>query len=248
MRLKVEPIEGRRRRVTISISDTGIGMSEEAVSRLFSAFTQADASTSRRFGGSGLGLSITRQLARLMGGDVTAESKEGQGSTFHLTFLADPATSEAKVEDPAADLVSGSMLKRFSGCRVLLVDDNAVNRMVVRLFLAPLRPVITEAENGVQALEKLEQGPYDLVLLDIHMPVMDGVECIGHIRSSDAAWRRLPVLALTADAMSGDRERYLCMGMDDYVAKPVDQRELISKVLALLARASAAPVQLRQAG
>jgi signal transduction histidine kinase/ActR/RegA family two-component response regulator len=236
MRLKVEPGEGGRNRVTISVSDTGIGMNAEAVSRLFSAFTQADASTSRRFGGTGLGLSITRQVARLMGGDVSAESVEGQGSTFHLTFLADPSTSAAKTEEAAAPALAGGSLKRFSGRRVLLVDDNAVNRMVVRLFLAPLGTHITEAENGVQALEKLGQEAFDIVLLDIHMPVMDGVECIGRIRSSGADWSSVAVLALTADAMSGDRERYLCMGMDDYVAKPIDQRELASKVAGLLAR------------
>jgi len=248
MRLKVEPAGGGRSRVTISVSDTGIGMSAEQASRLFSAFTQADASTSRRFGGTGLGLSITRQMARLMGGEVRAESVEGQGSTFHLTFLADPATSAAKVEDHSAPALAGKSLKRFGGCRVLLVDDNAVNRMVVRLFLAPLGPRITEAENGEQALEMLERGAFDIVLLDIHMPVMDGVECIGRIRASGAGWSSVSVLALTADAMSGDRERYLCMGMDDYVAKPIDQRELISKVAALLARTMDGPIDLRQAG
>jgi CheY-like chemotaxis protein len=249
MRLTVEPASGSRTRVTISISDTGIGMNEEAVSKLFSAFTQADASTSRRFGGTGLGLSITRQLARLMGGDVGAESVEGQGSTFHLTFLADPpANAQAEAEATPA-MLSGSLLKRFGGCRVLLVDDNPVNRMVVRLFLAPFRPQITEAENGVQALEKLGQNTFDIVLLDIHMPVMDGGECIQRIRSSGADWRAVSVLALTADAMSGDRERYLCMGMDDYVAKPIDQRELLSKVAALLARTMEGPAaQLRQVG
>src|SRR5262249_840137 len=118
--------------------------------------------------------------------------------------------------------------------QVLLVDDNAVNRQVVRLFMTQLSPSFVEAVNGEEALRRLAEQPFDIVLLDVHMPVMDGMETILRIRASTQPWRNVPVIALTADAMSGDRERYLAMGMNDYISKPIDARELASKYVALL--------------
>lgn len=223
-------------RVTISVADTGIGMDAETVSRLFGAFTQADASISRRFGGTGLGLAITRQLARLMGGDVRVESEAGRGSTFHFTFLAEPAVATARSEPAEADGAAGRepVIPPVMGARVLLVDDNPVNRQVVRLFTAQMSPRIVEATNGQEALDRLAEQPFDIVLLDVHMPVMDGQEAIRRIRSSDQPWKDIPVIALTADAMSGDRERYLAMGMSDYISKPIDSRELAMKYVRLL--------------
>jgi len=116
-----------------------------------------------------------------------------------------------------------------SGIRILLVDDNAVNRQVVKLFTAALAPKFVEAVNGQEALDRLREEPFDIVLLDVHMPVMDGKEAIKRMRAAPEAWSKLPVIALTADAMSGDRERYLALGMTDYVSKPLDQRELTSR-------------------
>jgi PAS domain S-box-containing protein len=225
--------------VTISISDTGIGMHPDTVSRLFSTFTQADASISRRFGGTGLGLAITRQLARLMGGDVQVESRPGEGSTFHFSFVADSCVetpcdeAAGKPELPAApreDVATASAI----GAKILLVDDNPVNRQVVRLFMAAFHATFVDAVNGQDALDKLAMERFDIVLLDVHMPVMDGRETIKRIRASAEPWRNVPVIALTADAMSGDRERYLAMGMDNYVSKPIDSRELAQKVIALI--------------
>jgi PAS domain S-box-containing protein len=225
--------------VKISVSDTGIGMYPETVARLFTTFTQADASISRRFGGTGLGLAITRQLARLMGGDVWVESRPGEGSTFHFTFVADSC-----VDAPCVETVAGSpepvpvadepASERAIGAKVLLVDDNPVNRQVVKLFMASFRATFVEAANGQDALDKLAMERFDIVLLDVHMPVMDGRETIRRIRASAESWRNVPVIALTADAMSGDRERYLGMGMDDYVSKPIDSRELGQKVMTLV--------------
>ncbi len=225
-------------RVTVTVADTGIGMSEAISARLFSTFTQADATITRRFGGSGLGLAITRQLARLMGGDVTVESQPGKGSTFRLTFMAGPPLSETE-EAPAHDTapapaIPEGAVQRIKGIRVLLVDDNAINRQVVKLFMAQLSPVFVEAVNGQEALDRLHDELFDIVLLDIHMPVMDGKEAIRRIRASTESWRSIPVLALTADAMSGDRERYLAMGMTDYVSKPIEQRELAAKLVRAL--------------
>ena len=225
--------------VNIDVRDTGIGMSPETMTNLFSAFTQADGSITRKFGGTGLGLAITRRLARLMHGDVTAISVAGAGSTFSLSFEADAAATQ--VEPPLRSVASAYFIEqdakpaRSHPLRVLLVDDNAVNRQVVRLFLAGLRAEVVEAVNGIEALEKLETETFDLVLLDVHMPVMDGCEVIRHIRSSSHAWSTLPVIALTADAMEGDRERFVAMGMTDYVAKPIDRRLLLSRIAACTA-------------
>jgi signal transduction histidine kinase/ActR/RegA family two-component response regulator len=220
--------EGHGHRVHVSVTDSGIGMDEATLGRLFEAFTQADGSTTRRFGGTGLGLTISRQLARLMGGDITVASEPGRGSTFTLSFLADAADAE-NASTPAADTPRRSEV-RLRGARVLLTDDNAVNRQVVRLFLQPQGAVIVEAANGAEALRALETQPFDLVLLDVHMPVMDGVETIKRIRASNESWRSLPVIALTADAMSGDRERLIALGMSAYVAKPIEQAELLSTI------------------
>jgi len=237
MAVSAEEAEDRNWKVTVAISDTGIGMSENTLAKLFTTFTQADATITRRFGGSGLGLAITRQLARLMGGDVTAESEQGRGSTFTLTFMAeavDAAAPAPVVEQAQLSAVSDDQFRRLRGLRILLVDDNAVNRQVVKLFTAKLSPVFVEAVNGQEALDRLNEDKFDIVLLDVHMPVMDGKEAIRRIRASIEPWRNIPVIALTADAMSGDRERYLALGMSDYVSKPLDQRELTAKLAAAL--------------
>jgi signal transduction histidine kinase/CheY-like chemotaxis protein len=214
--------------VAVEVSDTGIGMAEETVGKLFSVFTQADGATTRKFGGSGLGLAISRQLARMMGGDITVISEPGKGSTFSLTFRAQEATAA-----PAAGLVTSRVVeparKSLRGLRVLLTDDNAINRQVIKLFLAPQGCDIVEATNGKEALDLLAQHEFDVVLLDVHMPVMDGKEAIQRMRA-EPRWKDVPVIALTADAMSGDRERYIALGMTDYISKPVDQRELIAKM------------------
>ena len=229
--------------VTVDVSDTGIGMSPETCSKLFTVFTQADSATTRKFGGSGLGLAISRQLARMMGGDITVISEVGRGSTFRLTFKAQAAAAvsatatTAKTIDPAN--------RTLRGLRVLLTDDNAINRQVIKLFLANQACEIFEATNGKEALDKLAQDDFDIVLLDVHMPVMDGKETIRRIRATDR-WLNLPVIALTADAMSGDREKYLALGMTDYVSKPVDQRELIAKMHQVLGLESSS-AQVRSA-
>jgi signal transduction histidine kinase/ActR/RegA family two-component response regulator len=223
------PDQNGRTRVSICVSDTGVGMDTETLSRLFEAFTQADGSTTRQFGGTGLGLAISRRLARLMGGDIVAESAPGKGSCFTLTFMADVASPEAANPAVQNTTVAGRVV-RLRGARVLLTDDNAINRQIVRLFLQPQGAVLTEAANGQEALDLLAAQPFDLVLLDVHMPVMDGTKAIAHIRASSETWNDVPVIALTADAMSGDRERLMALGMSGYVSKPIEQGELLTEI------------------
>lgn len=236
MKVASEHVGEKGWRVSVAVTDTGIGMTEAVRSKLFATFTQADATITRRFGGTGLGLAITRQLAQLMGGDVTVESEPGVGSTFTLTFMAEAVNELAPVasSEPVIPAVSDAAIKRLRGIKILLVDDNAVNRQVVKLFTAQLSPKFVEAVNGQEALDRLHDEEFDLVLLDVHMPVMDGKEAIKRIRASGEIWRELPVIALTADAMSGDREKYLALGMSDYVSKPLDQRELTAKIAGVM--------------
>jgi signal transduction histidine kinase/ActR/RegA family two-component response regulator len=226
-------LAGDMHMISVDVHDTGIGMNEETLGKLFAVFTQADGATTRKFGGSGLGLAISRQLARMMGGDLVVDSREGKGSTFKLTFKA----QEAAVVAPTATVQASrpeTARRSLRGVRVLLTDDNAINRQVIKLFLAPQGCDIVEATNGKEALDKISAGEFDVMLLDVHMPVMDGKEAIQRLRAANQPWSRIPVIALTADAMSGDREKYLALGMTDYVSKPVDQRELVAKLYHVL--------------
>lgn len=229
--------------LAIDVSDTGAGMDAGTLQRLFTPFVQADESIARKHGGSGLGLSIVRKLAEAMGGGATATSEPGKGSTFSVSFQygrVEAAAIRTRESDGPANAGERSSL-RMSGLRVLVVDDHPINRRLVELFLKAVDAHTVQAANGQEALDALAAQPFDLVLLDMHMPVMDGPETIRHIRGSDQSWSRIPVIALTADAMSGDRERYLGIGMDGYLSKPICERELMSEIARVsgLARAAA---------
>ncbi len=233
--------------IAVIVKDSGIGIDAEAQSRLFKPFVQADASTSRHFGGTGLGLAITRKLAQQMGGDVAMTSAPGAGSTFTFTFIAEAPKAPAQERNETSGAES-TAVSRFAGLRVLIVDDIPINRQVAALFLRPLGCVTAEAENGAAALEILASGEtFDVVLLDVHMPVMDGIATIREIRAPGFSHREIKVIALTADAMSGDRERYLALGMNGYISKPINEGEMTAEILRVLADAplAAVPVQKR---
>ncbi len=219
------------------MADTGIGMTAEQLRRLFTPFVQGDASMSRRYGGTGLGLSISQRLVQLMGGAIWAESEVGRGSTFHFTVQlripngqedARPSRGQRAAHNsphPALPMV-GDVLGSRQPLRILLTEDSPVNQKVAQYMLERLGYRADVAGNGREALDALEQQSYDVVLMDIEMPEMDGIEATAHIRLRYLPSEQPHIIAMTAHALLGDRERFLDAGMDDYVAKPVRVEEL----------------------
>jgi signal transduction histidine kinase len=218
--------------VRFTVTDTGVGMEPEVLMRIFESFTQAYADTARRFGGTGLGLSISRALVEQMGGELTAKSTPGVGSTFAFRLTLAKATGAAP--PVAAEEVDTGVL---AGVRVLLVEDNDINRFVARHTMQVWGVEVVEAEEGARGVALFEQQPFDLVLMDIQMPGMSGLEATALIRSHpEAARAGIPLLALTANAFHGDHEKYRAAGMDDCLAKPFDEADLYTKLRKLLRR------------
>jgi PAS domain S-box-containing protein len=205
-----------------TLADTGIGIPPEAQARIFEAFAQADGSTSRRYGGTGLGLAICRQLAELMGGRLSLDSRPGEGSAFHLEL---PLTA---TEPPVERIEPVPDLPRFIHTRVLVAEDNPVNLKLTRLMLENLGVEVIEAEDGRSAWERVRQEPLDLVLMDCHMPELDGLQATRAIRAweDDQGMARLPIIALTANAMAGFEETCRQAGMDGYLLKPLREDDL----------------------
>lgn len=230
----------------LAVTDTGIGLSPQQIGRLFQAFSQADGSTTREYGGTGLGLAISRQLVELMGGRIGVSSTPGQGSTFWVEVpLGLPPTSaplEGAAREPA--LKAPAQLRDLGGLRVLLVEDAAVNQMVAMGMLAALGCQVALAHDGAQAVDLATQGDFDVVLMDCQMPVMDGFEATRRIRerAGSSGPRRLPIVALTANALQGDREACLAAGMDDYLTKPFSLLELRQALLHCLGPAQGAAI------
>jgi len=210
-------------RVRISVIDTGIGIAPEVAGRLFRPFTQADGATTRKYGGTGLGLAISRQLVHLMGGEIGLISEPGKGSTFWLSLPLDVSTVKHLPErKPDA---SPSALPPSKPARILLVEDNAVNRRVAERLLSRLGHNIRTVNNGLEACRITRNEEFDVILMDVQMPEMDGFQATAEIRRSESV-RRTPIIALTASAMEGDRERCLAIGMDDYLSKPLNPTQL----------------------
>ncbi len=206
-----------------SVSDTGIGIPVEKQQLIFEAFTQADSSTTREFGGTGLGLAICAQLVRLMGGRIWLESEPGKGSTFHLT-AGFGAVAEPPLERPREIVAEEAAVLSL---RILVVDDNAVNRSVAGGILERQSHRVSFAENGREAVAAARKERFDLILMDVQMPELDGFEATARIRAQEAGTsRRTPIIAMTAHAGKDDRARCLAAGMDEYVAKPISKAEL----------------------
>jgi len=231
VRSRAVDAQGLAHMLRFEVKDTGIGIEPETVPTLFAPFTQADASTTRRYGGTGLGLAISKQLVELMGGEIGVESSVGVGSRFWFTL---PQREPTQVPVAAEAAPSGNKASiSLKGRRVLLAEDNPVNRQVALAILKSLDIEAEAVENGKAALDALVHRNYDLVLMDCQMPQMDGYEATARIRAQETEqWsdqthrRRIPIIALTANAMRGDQERCLAIGMDAYLAKPFTPEQL----------------------
>ena len=224
--VKVEKLAAGRTKIRVEVSDTGVGISQEAVGRLFQAFSQADSSTTRRFGGTGLGLSISKRLVELMDGEIGVTSEVGKGSCFWFSLELKPNLEV--VPSPAKRLPS-SQRAAISDypLKILLAEDNPINRLIAVEMLARLGLSADQVVNGKEALAHLASAHYDLVLMDCQMPELDGYEATKQIRSNThmANWN-VSIVALTANAMNGDREECLAVGMNDYLSKPMKLDEL----------------------
>ncbi|MHB1037730.1 MAG: response regulator [Pirellulales bacterium] len=212
-----------------AVRDTGIGIPPSGLSLIFQPFAQADASMARRFGGTGLGLSISKSLVKMMGGRLWVESELGKGSTFYFTVRL-PLAKELPADFDAPAAIPTAVCAPL---RILLVEDNPANQKLATYVLQDRGHLVEIAEDGQEAVSWTEQNHYDVILMDVQMPGMDGLEATAAIRRREGAGRRTPIIAMTAHAMKGDRDRCLAGGMDGYLSKPVNAQEMIALVESL---------------
>ncbi len=208
----------------IEVRDTGIGIPEEVRARLFNRFSQADASTTRKFGGTGLGLAISRELVACMGGEIGVTSQVGHGSCFWFEMPTEEGA------EPVVKTTGRSVVINGARLRILVAEDNPVNQKVLATLMAGQGHDLTFVNDGAQALAAVRDGSFDMVLMDVSMPVMDGPTATKAIRNLSGVESRIPIIALTANAMAGDREAYLAAGMSDYVSKPINLDHLLTAI------------------
>jgi CheY-like chemotaxis protein len=228
--------------IQINVRDTGIGISPEQQERLFNPFQQADASTTKKYGGTGLGLVITKHIVELMDGEIWLESCPGKGSTFSFTIVVKKAIGNAisrywTASGFKTDIGPDGALEDYSAFKVLLAEDLEVNREIVEALLEPTRICFESVENGREAVERYRAAPedYHLILMDIRMPEMDGYEATQQIRKIEASTgRHVPIIALTANAFNEDINRCLSMGMDAHIGKPLNADDLYENLRRLL--------------
>lgn len=221
-------VRDRRHEILIRVRDTGIGIPEHLREKLFQSFGQAEASTTRKYGGSGLGLAISKRLAEVMGGTLGISSAEGKGSTFHFTLIADAETS--RVVPQTQSEIEYSLAKRIP-LRILVAEDNPVHQKVATLMLAQMGYKADLANNGVEAVRLFSNQNYDLILMDMQMPEMGGLESAAEIRRIEGSVRTAIIIAVTASAVKGDREKCLSAGMNDILTKPVLLEQLQGMIL-----------------
>lgn len=211
-----------------SVRDTGIGMTPEQLAHLFESFHQADGSISRRYGGTGLGLAISKQLVELMDGNIHVESELGKGSCFSFEMVFNKAKNQIPQKQVQTAFLTTQKLSQIRGAKVLLVEDNVINQQIAHEFLEQLFIQVDIANNGLIALKKVAQHEYDLILMDIQMPVLNGLDATKQLRE---AGYTLPIIAMTAHAMTGDKEKSLAAGMNDHLTKPIEIEKLENALL-----------------
>lgn len=232
--------------VRFEVRDTGIGIAPEQLPRLFSVFEQADNSITRRYGGTGLGLAITKKIAGLMGGEAGVESALGQGSSFWFTARLRKVGASDRTAPVPLGVAELALARRHAGRRILIVEDEPINREVTQSLLRDVGLVTETAEDGLEAVERASRNDYDLILMDMQMPRMDGLEATRRIRQQPHG-RQVPILALTANAFAADQRRCFEAGMNDFITKPIDPAALFEALLTWLQRErNAFPVDIRQ--
>lgn len=247
LRLQFDRSEPWRPRLKFNVVDTGIGMTPEQLAKIFEPFTQADGSTARKYGGTGLGLTISRRLAHMLGGDISIQSEPGQGTTFEVSIETGDLTNVRLIDDPTvleeaeADVALPALDELKLQGRILLAEDSPDNQILISSFLKKTGADVAIGSNGQMALEKAleadRQGnPFDVILMDMHMPVLDGYEATRKLRQTGYS---RPIIALTANAMGGDEKKCIDAGCDDYATKPINRRKLISQIAAQLERMGA---------
>jgi CheY-like chemotaxis protein len=232
LRLWTEPLHTDRVRLYFEVADSGIGMDEMALNRLFTNFSQADSSTTRRYGGTGLGLVIAKRLINMMGGEIQVRSEIDKGSCFTFFIEADvcvqaPSSTSLTALSDHLDHAEHPVAPRGERLwSVLLAEDNLINQKVARAILTREGCTVDVAENGIQAVEMARSKAYDLILLDCQMPEMDGYEAAAAIRKLEQGKRKTPIIAATASAFTEDKLRCMSAGMDDYISKPITKDSL----------------------
>jgi signal transduction histidine kinase/CheY-like chemotaxis protein len=221
------------------VSDTGIGIAADVIPKLFAAFEQADNSTTRKYGGTGLGLTIAKKFAQLMNGNAGVTSTLGVGSTFWLSArLKKGATQFLNAPAEEVSAIEATIKQKHAGKRILVVEDEPINREITLMILADINLVVEVAEDGLEAIEKVLESQYDLILMDMQMPRMNGLDATRQIRKLPHG-RQVPILAMTANAFTEDKARCFEAGMDDFLTKPVEPEALFSKLLKWLSAPSA---------
>lgn len=230
--LAAEPFGDGSTLLSFDVADTGIGLAADALDRVFAPFTQGDASLTRRYGGVGLGLSVAKRLVELMGGAISVDSAPGAGSLFRVSLALEKAPFRERAPSPVKERPAVAALRDARPLRILAAEDNDVNRRVLAAFLEPVGADLVIARDGAEAIEAFERGPFDLVLMDIQMPGVDGIEATRAIRAREREKGARPtrIVALTANAMKHQIESCLEAGMDGHVAKPLTQGALLKLI------------------